>query len=423
MGLLISIVIPIYNLQGYISDCLDSVLGQSVRDIEVICVDDGSTDDSMHILEDYAKKDYRLRVIHQENAGAAVARNNGIDCATGKYLCFVDGDDMLAEGALEEIVSVAEHEECEVVTYETELLFEDGTKGVEDSKRNYYSIKGEYAGLSDGRTKFCERIERNEFIDSASLMMIRRKWLVSNGIRFVPVPYYEDSVFAVKCYFACDRMSHIHKRMYTYRVRSGSTMMKPVDKDCAYYRMWQVIETLHMMYHEARNDRERDALIQYASMCYDFGRDSLIGLPEREREKIGIGTDKRVFFYRLLGLDCIPTSCDRASDLHGLIDCIRLYRTVIIYGAGLIGRRTMRTLEKEGLEDRVLGFAVSDTPEESYRDGYRIQRIDEYLADGDVLVVIAASERYHARMIEMVLNCGYSHYQVIDCVIAGQMEG
>lgn len=90
-----SIIIPVYNVKKYLSQCLDSVINQTYPHIEIICVNDGSTDSSLQILEEYAKKDNRIKIINQENQGVSVARNNGIDIVTGDYVLFVDADDWI----------------------------------------------------------------------------------------------------------------------------------------------------------------------------------------------------------------------------------------------------------------------------------------------------------------------------------------
>ena len=89
----VSIVVPIYNTEKYLKKCLDSIINQTYENLEIILVDDGSTDNSGKIIDDYAKKDSRIKAIHQKNAGQSTARNNGIKKATGKYISFIDGDD------------------------------------------------------------------------------------------------------------------------------------------------------------------------------------------------------------------------------------------------------------------------------------------------------------------------------------------
>ena len=93
----VSVVVPVYNTAPYLEQCLDSIVGQSLADIEIICVDDGSTDESPAILESYAAKDLRLKVIHQQNQFAGTARNNGMAAARGEYIMFCIPDDFMAE--------------------------------------------------------------------------------------------------------------------------------------------------------------------------------------------------------------------------------------------------------------------------------------------------------------------------------------
>ena len=91
----VSVIIPVYNVEQYLRNCLDSVINQTLKDIEIICVDDGSPDNCGAILDEYASKDNRIKVIHQENKGVAVARNRGLDIASGEYISFLDPDDMI----------------------------------------------------------------------------------------------------------------------------------------------------------------------------------------------------------------------------------------------------------------------------------------------------------------------------------------
>lgn len=89
----VSIIVPVYNVENYLRKCLDSLINQTLKNIEIICINDGSTDNSLSILEEYASKDERIIVINQENAGVSSARNRGLEIATGEYIAFVDADD------------------------------------------------------------------------------------------------------------------------------------------------------------------------------------------------------------------------------------------------------------------------------------------------------------------------------------------
>ena len=111
----ISIIIPVYNVAQYLDKALDSVVNQTYKDIEIICVNDGSTDNSLQIIENYAKKDKRIKVINQDNSGLYVVRQNGVKVATGDYITYVDGDDWLDADACDKIVSVAENSNADII--------------------------------------------------------------------------------------------------------------------------------------------------------------------------------------------------------------------------------------------------------------------------------------------------------------------
>ena len=112
---MISIIIPVYNVSKYLRACLDSVINQTYKDLEIICINDGSTDDSLEILKEYANKDNRIIIIDKKNAGVSAARNDGIDRAGGEYLFCIDSDDYIDNDYLETYVRAIEKEDYDIV--------------------------------------------------------------------------------------------------------------------------------------------------------------------------------------------------------------------------------------------------------------------------------------------------------------------
>jgi len=121
----VSVIIPVYNASEHLGQCLDSVLNQTLKEIEVICVDDGSSDDSLALLQSYAEKDERVKVIHQENGGAGKARNTGLAVAKGKYLSFLDADDFSESTMLEKAYGKAEEQKTDIVVFNSDQYYED----------------------------------------------------------------------------------------------------------------------------------------------------------------------------------------------------------------------------------------------------------------------------------------------------------
>lgn len=136
----ISVIVPIYNSEKFLSECVDSILGQTYPDLEVLLIDDGSPDNCPVLCDDYARQDDRVRVIHQKNAGVAAARNTGLDAATGDYITFVDSDDYIDADMYETMMAVAEKHDCDVVMCDCVKEFGDHqTLYTHDIRPGFYS--------------------------------------------------------------------------------------------------------------------------------------------------------------------------------------------------------------------------------------------------------------------------------------------
>lgn len=128
---LVSVIIPVYNVEQYLRQCLDSVVNQTLKDIEIICVNDSSTDNSLSILNEYAARDSRIKVITQPNGGAGAARNNGLSVSTGKYLSFLDSDDFFEPDMLELAYEKAEEDKADFVVFQSDQYYTDDDKFVQ----------------------------------------------------------------------------------------------------------------------------------------------------------------------------------------------------------------------------------------------------------------------------------------------------
>ena len=158
----VSVILPIYNEEKYLAQCLDSICGQTLKEIEIICVDDGSTDNSTHILKDYAKKDSRITLITQENQFAGAARNKGMACAVGKYLSFLDADDYYAPEMLEKMVKEAEENRADIVMCRYSQCYEgEGMEGNQSDSWEFEDVFLDGHKAFSGREQLCAGIFQN----------------------------------------------------------------------------------------------------------------------------------------------------------------------------------------------------------------------------------------------------------------------
>lgn len=223
----VSVIIPVYNAAPWLGVCLDSVLRQTLRDIEVVCVNDGSTDGSAAVLSAYAQKDSRIKVLTQANRGQGAARNRGLGMATGEYVYFMDADDALAApDALARLADEATHERLDVLFFDAETRMDEGVEASPTVVHaEAYVRRHDYSGVSSGRELFARFCENCEYTVSPCLLLLRRTALEKDGIRFPDEPiFHEDNIFMTRVLLAMERASHRPWRFYIRKVHSGSTV-------------------------------------------------------------------------------------------------------------------------------------------------------------------------------------------------------
>lgn len=215
MGVLFSIVIPVYNVEKYLKDCLDSVSNQTFSDWEAICVNDGSTDNSAALLEEYAAKDERIKIISQPNGGLSAARNTGMDAAIGDYILFLDSDDWL------------EHDALEVLSQQmndVDMLCFSGRRFFEDTKA--FSIADQLPEKTyvSGMDYYNENAltHRDFAFVCVVLRVYKRSFLAKSGLWFKEGVFHEDNLFTPQICFYAKRVRIINTCLYDYRVRACS---------------------------------------------------------------------------------------------------------------------------------------------------------------------------------------------------------
>jgi len=223
----VSVIVPVYNCEDYLEECLTSVLNQTLNDIEIICVNDGSTDNSLSLLNHYAEKDSRVKVISQKNKGLSSVRNTAVNYATGEYVMFVDSDDVLLKISLEHLYRKAYYNHLDELFCESAVFYESrDLYYAEVSKLNYYKYKGEYPSVLSGINLLERLVKENNFRPSACLQLIRLDFLKDNNIYFEEGMIYEDNIFTLTALTKAKRVSIHQEELYLRRVRDNSITTK-----------------------------------------------------------------------------------------------------------------------------------------------------------------------------------------------------
>lgn len=247
----LSIIIPCYKVEKYIDKCLKSVCKFYSQDVEIILVDDGSSDNIPQICDRWAENDSRIRVIHQENGGLSVARNNGLDASTGDYIWFVDSDDWITDDAIQRIfILIDKNPDIDIFTFP--LLW-----AYEETRKNWLDIHLKSDVIITGK----EYIDKYP-VGASPRNIIKRSFLKHYHIRFFPNILHEDNLFGYILYYQAKNILVLKDYIYNYRQREGS-IMHTCDIRSAYSHI-----TMHRQFMKyMETNVERNEQQQFRIIC------------------------------------------------------------------------------------------------------------------------------------------------------------
>ncbi len=217
----VSIIIPVYNVELYLSRCLDSIINQSYKDIEIFCVNDGSTDNSGRILEQYRKLDSRIKILNQENKGLSAARNIAMEHITGEYVLFVDSDDYVSSWLVEKTLNNALKNSSDVVLFDYMSGNLDYTDSIEFSNNNYVKYENSTFSIESMNADSYKLIPVSTWSK-----LYKTQFLKENNIKFIENCYYEDFPFWAEVYVNAKRISYQPEPLYYYNTGRNSSIMK-----------------------------------------------------------------------------------------------------------------------------------------------------------------------------------------------------
>ena len=211
MDKLISIIVPVYKIEAYIGQCIESILSQTYKELEIILVDDGSPDNCGKICDEYALMDKRIKVIHKKNGGLSEARNYGLAEAHGEYISFIDGDDYIDKSFYQMLLEAAEKNNCDIAECHS-VNFEDG-KNPQSIYRKGKNCLTPFEWLTESSV--------GEFLPCVVWNKIYKKELF-NDVTFPVGRHYEDEATTYKAVYKANRIIRINSALYFYRQRDGS---------------------------------------------------------------------------------------------------------------------------------------------------------------------------------------------------------
>lgn len=262
MNELISVIIPVYNVEQYVESCLNSVINQSYFNLEIILVDDGSTDKSGEICDQYALKDSRIKVIHEENAGLGEARNRGLRIASGDYICFVDSDDWIEEDYCKELVKAAERTNSDIAICGYNECFKDGKTP---------KVKYDDCFTTTGKEILHYTMTANsKYWFNISVWNKLYKREIISGLWFKS-RVYEDIMYNAGSMYRANKIAYINQCLYNYRTnREGSIISKGFQRKTIEFEMKFKEERVEFFKrkNEIKLARDAEAVVIHDKLLY-----------------------------------------------------------------------------------------------------------------------------------------------------------
>lgn len=414
-GKKISIIIPIYNMEVYLQDCLDSVVGQSLKDIEIICVDDGSNDNSYAILEKYAQEYPIIRILRQNNQGSGKARNQGIRIAKGEYIAFMDPDDYYPTyTTLEEMYEVAKREKVLICGGSVIEKKNDRILSREEIGRpGFFFEKDGYVAYEDYQVSYgyWRFLYQTDFLRDNKLFFPDYR-------RFQDPPFFVETMIAAKGFYALTKPTYVWRQVekqipYWEECIINNMMRGAIDilqmskennlEHLHAERIPMICEELIRYIYNAVYDgnNELDELLIEYCKCIDA---DLLQKDGRYMDipKLKVGAELKEYVKRIR---------DKEIRLWNEINAVN---GVIIYGAGVAGQTLCKYLLKSGYSGD-LSFAVTQNALQDSVLGKDICCIKDVIADRkDYQVIVALKGEERFQMVDFAKKCGFIHVEELE---------
>lgn len=400
--IMISIVVPVYNVEKYINQCIDSILNQTYPHFELICVDDGSTDNSYKILKEYEKQDSRVIVIQQKNQYAGVARNRGMEIAKGKYILFLDSDDFILENTFELLVEGAEKDKTDVLVFDS-YQYDNTTQKVINTlwvalKPNMFGTGIKSAKeISDIVFDFTTPVPWNKFY--------LREFIKENNIKFQDLKRSNDMFFVYASLACANRIGVLNQKLYFYRDNNKESLQGSGDETPTIYA-----EALYALKEWLENRNYWNTFQKsFETMATSISLYNWNNMKSIEAYHVLKDALKNEIFPKL----CLGTCSIDIELRYSILN----KQEIIVYGAGNIAKAVIRYLlfQCEYSKDKVIIVVSKKGNNRELLYDIEVECFDNITEDKqDSLVIVAIADKEAQIAIQRNLSTkGFEKYVMV----------
>ena len=411
----ISVIVPVYNTERYLEECLQSVLSQDFQDVEIFCVDDGSTDGSRAILDRYNAMDARVHVLAgRERRGPSFARNRALDQATGMYIYFLDSDDMIPPHALRKIYDAAEKDDLDGVMFNIQSLFEGDA---DQAKFHSWGVRRSVcAGVSSGRDLYVRDHENGELVLATCTACWRRAFLEEHHLRFRKGVLHEDYAFAFRAILLARRMRALPMDGYVYRRRPNSITTREASLEDLLGWMAVYADEMCFLLEHAQSLGECFICMVLRDLreMMNAYRPLLLAACHMHPEKLREVLTNDVFLQIPYDLFLRHGYRYLKGYLTGEVQhCLESHDAIIVYGAGKIGREVINLLEEYGIQNYRLAVTARREDAKGLIQMATELRALQFLRK-TAIVLVSAGKNVQPQMLEEAERLGFQNVVSYD---------
>ena len=402
-----TIIVPVYNSGKYIETCVKSLIKQSLKDIEMIFIDDGSTDDSYKILKLFEKQDTRVKVVrNQQNIGAAESRNIGLKLAKGKYVQFVDADDYLDETATEKIYK-------KMNTDDADICFIKLTQFTSSGNEEQVGIKGTYNEIYNGTELLSEFLDRHEFFLYLCSAVYSKRFIEIANLKFVNLKIGEGGDYILRALCNAKKVVVMNLHCYFYRKHADSVTRKE-NINCQIV-LGQLIQYINILKTFSQKSKAK-GIKKFLEYQYGKVYSGINNLSYQELQWIEtiLEDDYSKYIFKLF-LQNDKTYKFEFND--NILNSIKEGKKIIIYGAGYATRDVILELNKYNAE--IISIVVTEKKDNpDYLFGHPVKQIEDFVDQSEnVLVLVAANKKYNDEIEENLKKHDFSNYAFLNITI------
>lgn len=437
----VSVIVPVCNVENYVAECLETLIHQTLQDIEIICLNDGSTDNSGKILEDYRERDQRVKVVHKENTGYGNSMNVGLQMACGDYIAIVESDDFVEPDMLEILYNTAVEQGTDIVKGEY-YRYQNGSDTYAGRMRDF--LKGQTLDVQNTPLLLM-------LADTIWSALYRRQFLIENEIAFHETPgaSFQDISFAIQGWIYASRVWLLETPLVHYRIDNlSSSMHNPNKIFCVFDEYEWAEKRLSDKWREMPETEKyfvaskyRDYLNHYYRVGSQYQYALLMRIKESFEKDMGNGRISKLTFLpevweKLCAIQenvntFFQQTAKNTSDMRLelckfdneeiyadlFLDKLKEFSRVVIYGAGKVGQQLAKVMLQSGCV--IDCFAVTEI-EETEREcmGVPVRGLQELVQWADsCVIIIAVVERNQYELYKNLVKYNFKHVIRVDTVI------